>query len=237
VNEPTIIGITWKLTTLQGETVATTSNQKQNIHFVLQEDGKVTGFTGCNTFHGSYTMEEGNRIRFSKMASTRMACRDVPVKEFDFLKVFELADNYTVNENKMMLNVGKRAPLAVFSKIIISKVEIIEKYWKLKTFNGKPVKMAKKQAREAYFMLKTGGNVKGFGGCNTFGGAYTLEEGNRIRFTQIHSTLLACPNVEVNESDFLKVFELADNYTIKSDILKLNVGRRAPLAVFEAVYF
>ena len=45
-----------------------------------------------------------------------------------------------------------------------------------------------------------------------------------------------CPDVDVNESDFLKVFELADNYTISEDILTLNVGRRAPLAVFEAVY-
>ena len=45
-----------------------------------------------------------------------------------------------------------------------------------------------------------------------------------------------CPDVDVNESDFLEVFELADNYTIKDDVLTLNVGMRAPLAVFEAVY-
>ena len=68
-------------------------------------------------------------------------------------------------------------------------------------------------------------------------GEYTLEEGNRIRFSNMAVTMKACPDVGVNEKEFLKVFELADNYTIQDDTLSLNVGRRAPLAVFEAVYF
>ena len=48
--------------------------------------------------------------------------------------------------------------------------------------------------------------------------------------------MMICPDVAVNESEFMEVFELADNYTIYNDTLSLNVGRRAPLAVFEAVY-
>lgn len=115
---------------------------------------------------------------------------------------------------------------------------IVEKYWKLKTLEGKEIKMVENQEKEIYFMLKTNENrVVGFSGCNTFGGTYTLEKGNRIRFTQMLSTLKACPDVDINESEFLKVFEIADNFTINKDVLSLNVGRRAPLAVFEAVYF
>ena len=112
-----IIGISWKLTTLEGQAVTSDPNQAQDIHFVLQEDGKVTGFTGCNVFNGNYTLEEGMRISFSKMATTRMACPDLAVNEFDFLKVFELADNYTISGNTLMLNVGRRAPLAVFEAV------------------------------------------------------------------------------------------------------------------------
>lgn len=237
ITDSTITGMTWKLTTLEGKAVSTPSNQEKDIHFVLQEDGKVTGSTGCNTFNGNYTLEKGNRIRFSKMASTRMACPDIPVKESDFLQVFELADNYTVNGNTIMLNVGRRAPLAIFTKSTIQKVVITEKYWKLKTLDGKPITIADNQEKEAYFMLKTGGNVKGFAGCNMFNGSYILEKGNRIRFKQMLSTMRSCPDIDVDESEFLKIFELADNYTINGDVLMLNVGRRAPLAVFEAVYF
>ncbi|WP_299246961.1 META domain-containing protein [uncultured Lacinutrix sp.] len=114
---------------------------------------------------------------------------------------------------------------------------ITEKYWKLKTLNGREVTMVENQTRETYFILKSEENrLKGFAGCNTFGGTFTLEKGNSIRFTSVLSTLMACPDVVVNETEFLKVFNLADHYTIKDDVLSLNIGKRAPLAVFEAVY-
>jgi heat shock protein HslJ len=115
---------------------------------------------------------------------------------------------------------------------------ITNKYWKLVKLEGQEVKMAENQERERYFKLKTEENrVQGFSGCNTFSGSYTLEKGMRIGFSQMASTMKACPDVNVDESAFLKVFELTDNYTINDDTLRLNVGRRAPLAVFEAVYF
>lgn len=166
-----------------------------------------------------------------------MFCPDLLVKEFDFLQVFELSHNYLVNGNTLMLNADNDEPLAIFTKTNNSTAEITEKYWKLKTLNGKAVSMADNQEKEAYFMLKAGGNVKGFSGCNSFNGSYTIEEGNRIRFKQMFSTERACPDLGIDESGFLKVFESVDNYTINEDVLKLNAGKRAPLAVFEAVYF
>ena len=98
--------------------------------------------------------------------------------------------------------------------------------------------MAKNQERERYFTLKTDQNrVTGFAGCNTFNSTYTLEKGNRIRFSPMAATLKACPDVAVNEQEFFEVFSLADNYTVQNDTLSLNVGRRAPLAIFKAVLF
>ena len=114
---------------------------------------------------------------------------------------------------------------------------ITEKYWKLKTLEGKQVSMAKNQEREIFITLKKEDNtVTGFAGCNILSGSYTLEDGNRIRFVNMAVSMRACPDVNINESEFLEVFELADNYTIVNDVLSLNIGRRAPLAVFEAVY-
>lgn len=114
---------------------------------------------------------------------------------------------------------------------------ITETYWKLTALEGQPVKMAENQEREIHFILKSEDmRVTGFSGCNHINGSYELEEGNRIRFTQMAATLMACPDVEVDESAVLEVFNLTDNYTINGDTLSLNVGRRAPLAIFEAVY-
>lgn len=229
----------WQLQTLEGKDFSNFKNQGREIGFTLHKDGsRISGYSGCNNFFGTYTFETGNRIRFSSLGATKMACPDVAFNEQAFLNIFGLADNYTLTGNTLSLNVGRRAPLAIFKKVEKPTEGITEKYWKLKTLEGKEVKMHKNQEREIYFMLKTDDNrVTGFAGCNSIMGTYTLEKGNRIRFSQMATTLMACPDLNINESEFLKVFELTDNYTINGDELSLNVGRRAPLAVFEAVYF
>ncbi len=233
-----ITNSTWELTKLEDATVDQSNTEGDKIHFVLNSsDSTVNGYSGCNIFNGTYSMEKGNRIKFSKIASTRMACPDSDINENDVLEVFNLADNYTLNGEELTLNVGKRAPLAVFKKAATEN-QIVEKYWKLKTLEGQDIQMTENQEREVFFTLKTAENrVTGFAGCNTMTGKYTLEDGNRIRFSKMGVTMMACPDVDFNESEFLKVFNLADNYTINGDTLSLNAGRRAPLAVFEAVYF
>lgn len=228
----------WVITKLEGKDMSNMDFDGQMIHFTLNPKGnKVNGFSGCNTFMGTYKLEAGNRISFSQMGVTRMACPDSKINESEVLSVFETADNFTISNGTLSLNKAKMAPLAQFKKAEMNDNVITEKYWKLKTLQGKNVTMAENQEKEIFFTLKTDQNrVTGFAGCNTLGGEYTLEKGNRIRFSNMLSTMKACPDVDVNEAELLKVFELADNYTIVDDVLSLNVGRRAPLAVFEAVY-
>ncbi len=115
--------------------------------------------------------------------------------------------------------------------------QVAGKYWKLILLEGQEVQMAENQEREIFFTLNDDDKtVSGFAGCNSITGEYELAEGNRIRFTNIGITMMICPDVAVNESEFMEVFELTDNYTIHNDTLSLNVARRAPLAIFEAVY-
>lgn len=115
--------------------------------------------------------------------------------------------------------------------------QIAGKHWKLIKLEGQDVEMVENQEREIFFTLNADDNtVSGFAGCNSITGEYELEEGNRIRFKNMGITMMICPDVDVNESELMEVFELTDNYTINNDTLSLNVGRRAPLAVFEAVY-
>lgn len=108
----------WKLITLEGRSIEMVENQKREIFFSLDpEENRMMGFAGCNTITGNYKLEKGNRIRFSNLASTLKACPDVNINESEFSEVFELADNYTIDGNKLSLNVGKRAPLAIFEKL------------------------------------------------------------------------------------------------------------------------
>lgn len=232
-----ITNTTWELNTLNGVDVNSVAKTNNKIQFTLHSSSNtITGNTGCNSFNGSYTLEEGNRIKFSKIGTTRKACPSTDIKEKDLMEMFRTIDNYTYSNGNLMLNMGEKVALAVFSNS--DSDNITEKYWKLTTLNGKEVTMSKDQEREIFFMLKTKDQrLTGFGGCNSLIGTYTLEDGNRIKFGSVATTMKMCNELPVSESDFLKVFELADNYTIITDKLSLSVGRRAPLAVFEAVYF
>lgn len=116
-----IEGTTWKLKTLEGQDMSNLKLDKDVFFMLNKEEGRVNGFSGCNNMMGTYTLEEGNRIRFSQMGSTMMSCPDVTFNERDFLEVFELADNYTINNNELSINVGRRAPLAVFEAVDAKK--------------------------------------------------------------------------------------------------------------------
>ena len=223
----------WELNMLDGQKVVTTTP----IYIEFMEGNKVSGFIGCNRVTGSYSIEDKTQIKFNQLAATRMMCAPSEMAmETRVLEMLNTTDNFTVSDGKLMLNVGRRAPLATF--VTMTENEIVNKYWKLKTLEGAAVTMQPNQEKEQYFMLRSDGTMSGFAGCNLFNGDYELMKGNRISIKQnMAMTLRACPDVKVDEIAFLKVFEQADNYTIKGDMLELNVGKRAPLAVFEAVYF
>ncbi|GHT62276.1 hypothetical protein AGMMS50239_15150 [Bacteroidia bacterium] len=107
---------------------------------------------------------------------------------------------------------------------------LVGKRWKLVELNGKPV-----EKTEAFLILdKENNKVSGNLGCNTFSGSYDLKTGNRIRFSQVASTLKMCLNMET-EDGLKKVLEMADNYNVSEKNLVLNRARMAPLARFELV--
>ena len=147
---------------------------------------------------------------------------------------------YKVGENQLMHldKDGNRITGELASKYVLTKAlsGLTEKYWKLVELNGKPVTKTDDMRKEPHMILRTAGRrINATGGCNNMMGGYEILPGNRIRFTKMASTLMACPNMEV-EDRFREVLEMADNYNLDGDKLVLNKARMAPLARFEAVY-
>ncbi len=220
----------WELSVLDGKTIT----GKQQIYIELTNDNRVTGFAGCNRLTGTYALEKANRIRFIQLATTRMACPEMGL-EAKVLAMLNNVENFVIENEKLMLTIDGRAPFVIFTKM--NENDIVNKYWKLKALEGKSIKMVNNQEREQYFILRSDNTITGFAGCNHFSGEYQLIKGNRIRFNTMATTMRLCPDVNVNETDYLKVFGSADNYAINGDTLVLNAGGRAPLAVFESVDF
>ncbi len=107
-----------------------------------------------------------------------------------------------------------------------------DKKWVLIELKGNPVERKEGQ-KEGHIMfdMETG-MFSGINTCNNFFGHYELMEGNRIKFGQAGSTLMACPDMET-EKAFMEVLRTADNYSVADDILSLNKSKMTPLAKFE----
>lgn len=152
-------------------------------------------------------------------------------------------NRYLVGENQLFQldKQGNRVNTELADHYTLKKVfpdnEIRGKYWKLIELRGAPISKSDFPGADAHFMLNTDENrISGNGGCNGFNGQFELLEGNRIRFSKMATTMMACPNLEA-EGSFFNVLETCDNYTIHNDTLSLNKARMAPLAKFAAVYF
>jgi len=230
---------TWHLDKIDGKAVNYTNENGKWPSLILDDtDNGVSGFAGCNNFMGNFETDGKNQLEFSKMASTRMACPHIDFNENGYLKLLEEVRSYQLAEDVLKLQNKKGKTLLSFSVVGEDSSGITEKYWKLKTFHGKEVKMNKNQEQEVHFILKDKDHkIQGFSGCNTFMGSYDLKGGNVIKFSQMAGTLKACPDLDFNENDFLRIFEEMDHYKQDGDILQFLSATDEVLATFEAVYF
>lgn len=209
-------------------TVWSAVNRTSRTGQIIGENERATPFQALKaiTIHAAYELFEENQKGSLKKGKT--------------------ADFVVLDKNPLTINPMDLKEIQVVETIKAGKTiffakpddGIVNKYWKLKTLNGQAVKMSANQEKEQYFILKSDGSIAGFAGCNQFNGSFELLKDNRIRINEnLAVTMKSCADKDIKESEFLKVFKLTDNYSIKGDELRLNVGKRAPLAVFEAVYF
>jgi heat shock protein HslJ len=108
----------WMLTELMGKPIQKADAAQLKITMKFTKDGnRVSGFSGCNTYSGTYTSETELRVSFSQMISTMMACPMNMDIEAEYLKMLSQVDNYTIGDNKLSLNKARMAPLARFEKV------------------------------------------------------------------------------------------------------------------------
>lgn len=107
----------WKLIELYGKPVTQTKGMNKEPHMVLHKEGNKINMVGsCNNFQGVYELKSNNQVSFGKLAGTLMACPEMET-ENQFIKVLSEADNYYVDENRLVLNKAKMAPLARFEAV------------------------------------------------------------------------------------------------------------------------
>ena len=109
----------WKLVELMGKEVVRDEQMQKDPHIIFRtQDNRVNGYAGCNSFSGSYEIQEGYRLRISSVAMTQMACLDMTI-ETEFVRVLNTTDSYLVKGDTLFLYRARMAPLARFEALYL----------------------------------------------------------------------------------------------------------------------
>jgi putative lipoprotein len=119
VTDSALIG-TW---TYKGAMMATGSGQipvianTQSITLTFNNDGTLSGFSGCNNFNGGYTLsgkttEFGKEITIGPLASTKMYCAETADFETSYLNNLQHTLTYSIPNDTMMLRTSYGSQLS-----------------------------------------------------------------------------------------------------------------------------
>jgi len=103
----------WKLMTLDDKPAESPPGARE-IHFVLNHAGlRMSGFSGCNGITGTYELE-GDKITFSKMAGTLMACTAGMEIERQIQEMFPRVTGWKISGETLQLTDSNGARIATF---------------------------------------------------------------------------------------------------------------------------
>ena len=96
----------WNLTELEGKNVVITAGTQPHLLFFPGQISRVSGSTSCNKLNGSFVLSAANIIKFSPLATTKMACVGDNV-ESKFLEALGKINKWTIINNQLLLKKGK----------------------------------------------------------------------------------------------------------------------------------
>ena len=135
-------------------------------------------------------------------------------------KNVDLLDTLATKNRKIVTNPAK------------GKFALAETKWKLVELNGKVVKSS--NGKDYFINLDSkSGKFAAYAGCNKISGIYINKSTDKLMFSKIISTRMACSNSNV-ESEFIQSLGKVDNYMIDAKYLHFHQGKKITIARFEA---
>lgn len=211
-------GQTWRLASMPGQDLGKLgAGQYLTARF---EAGRISGFSGCNQFMGSYTVDR-NQLTFGQLAGTMMACSGHAMAiESAFNGALAGTLQYAIAGDHLVLLPASGAPL-IFKLEPKPVLEGIK--WEVTGFNnGRQAVVGTVLGTHVTLSFKDG-MVSGNSGCNTFRAPYQLAE-NGIVVGPAMSTRKMCSGEGVMEQErqFLSALETAVKWDISRGMLDMH---------------
>lgn len=219
----------WKLTAYGPAGAPTPAVEGAAAGLTFNEDGTVSGTSGCNGLGGDYSVA-GNQITFGEFVSTLMAC-DAPIMEQEDAAhkvmtgtaTYEIeGDTLTINNNDMVLVLTRGEYGTAEPSSPVSLVGA----WRLTSFGSAGTVSSAITNENPGLTFNEDGTVTGTSGCNEFGGNYTVE-GDQITFSEIVSTLKLCDEPLMGQEEAIQqVLTDAATYQIEGNTLTITKDDR-----------
>jgi len=116
----------------------------------------------------------------------------------------------------------------------LASAELVGTYWKLTRIGDEAI-IPIADSREPHLVLNDEGRVSGSDSCNRLTGSYELDD-VRLRFSQLASTMMACPQGMEQADRFRAALDRVVRYRVVGSHLELFNEDDELLARFEASY-
>ena len=208
----------WDVIELEGQPVTISSGNQPNLLFSPGQVSRVSGNTGCNKLNGSFELTGVNFIKFSPLATTKMACKGDNV-ESKFLAAIEKVNNWSIINNELLLNNGKI--LMAKLKAVTPESSKLDGTWELNYISGSRIAfdgLYPDKKPQISFRLATnelGGNTS----CNGFSSKITID-GSKINIAEpFVKTMIFCEGG--GENTFLDMLKKVNRYTVTDGNLNI----------------
>jgi heat shock protein HslJ len=227
-SQPTLTGQTWLLTKL-----GPVARAKAGITVRFAPSGKVSGFSGCNSFSGTYT-SSGSSITVSrKLAVTRKQCaRLVMAQERLYLAALTAARTYSIAGGVLKLRGKTGASLATFG---VQSQSLAGTRWVVVDYNnGKQAVVSVLAGTKLTADFESAGHMAGSAGCNDYSGPVKATPPT-ISIGPLASTKKFCSaptGMMEQESAYLAALASAATYSIQGTTLQFRTAGGAIAASF-----
>ncbi|MCD8166128.1 MAG: META domain-containing protein, partial [Bacteroides sp.] len=194
----------WDITEING--IAVTSGNSGEMPYIGFDtnEGRVYGNSGCNRIISTFNLNANPGVLdMSAMAGTRMACPDMTTEQ-NILNTLTNVRGYRVmsySGNKaasIALTNAEDRPIAILKPKTAAAVSTLGGSWNIVTVRGKSVSSSMETKPFIEFNVADK-RIHGNAGCNVINGGYNQDGGqsNSLRFTQVVSTMMACPELDL----------------------------------------
>jgi heat shock protein HslJ len=245
-------GPTWQLVQFQssdGKTLVTAHKGDYTIAF--NADGSVAVRVDCNRGRSTWKSAQHNQIELGPLALTRMACPPSSLNDC-FTKDWQHVRSYLLKAGHLFLALMADGGIYEYEQESSSSASPVgddsthpggaasmppveNTYWKLTRLGGTAVTMASKEQEPHIILNPQLRRVAGSGGCNRITGSYETN-GDRLSFSQMAGTMMACIEGMETEKAFLDALNHVDKWKITGRELELYDATGSPIASLEARY-